>query len=160
MASPVEDFKGIWDAEVGHRQVGHSHFWERALSRRQLLGGVAGVTGAAVASSWLPGVARAAAPGPGLPAPIPGGTILGPFGLRHFYFPEGGPPGALTVESGKGDPSTITDFNGFIGVGDFTGGTGKDQTNRTLYWKSDLRFMDGEYIGVDGRHRQGAFVFV
>jgi len=40
------------------------------------------------------------------------------------------------------------------------GGTGKDQTNRTLYWKSDLRFMDGEYIGVDGRHRQGAFVFV
>ena len=91
---------------------------------------------------------------------FPAGRFSARSAFRHFYFPEGGPPGALTIESGEGDPSTITDFNGFIGVGDFTGGTGKDQANQTLYWKSDLRFMDGEYIGVDGRHRQGAFVFV
>jgi hypothetical protein len=160
VASPVEEFKAVWDAEIGERHVGHAHFWERAMSRRRLVGGAAGVVGATVASSWLPGLARAAPPGPGLPAAIPGGTNLGLLGFHHFYFPVGGPPGALTIESGKGDPSTITDFNGFIGVGDFIGGSGEDQSGRTLFWKADHRFMDGEYVGVDGRHRQGAFSFI
>ena len=58
------------------------------------------------------------------------------------------------------DPSSIGDFNGFVGVGEFAGGTGKDQTGKTLYWGADVRFMDGEYVGLDGRHRQGAFAFV
>jgi hypothetical protein len=69
-----------------------------------------------------------------------------------------------TVENGRGDPSLITDFNGFIGIGEWGGplaaGTGKDQTDTTLYWAADIRFMDGEYIALDGRHRHGAFAFI
>jgi hypothetical protein len=161
--SAVErDFKAIWDTRVGAAQIGHRHFWNRAFSRRQLFGRVAGVGAAAITAPLvLPRAARAAQPGTGEPRPIPGGTQIGPFGLFHFYFPAANPVGATdTIESGRGDPSLITDFNGFIGVGEWGPGTGKDQTNSTLFWEADVRFMDGEYIGLDGRHRQGAFAFV
>jgi hypothetical protein len=130
-----------------------------------VLARAAGVAGAAVASPLVfSGVARGAKPGTGEPRPIPGGTDLSvinpalPF--VHFYFPTGGPPGALTIESGQGDPSTITDFNGFVGVGEWAGDAGTDQAATTLYWSADVRFMDGEYIGLDGSHRQGAFAFI
>jgi len=162
MASPEGDFRAIWEAEVGDRPVGHAHFWERAFSRRQLVSRTAGLAGVAAASSlgW-PGMGLAA-PGKGVPRPIPGGTVIDGLGLFHFYFPTSPNPAGSpdTIESGRGDPSTITDFNGFVGVGDFGGGTGKDQTGKTLYWGADVRFMDGEYVGLDGRHRQGAFAFV
>jgi len=64
------------------------------------------------------------------------------------------------VERGCGDPSLITDFNGLIGVGEWGGGTGTDQDGITLYWAADLRFMDGEYIDLNGHQRQGAFAFI
>jgi hypothetical protein len=153
MVSPEHEFKAIWDGSVGDRPVGHDHFWERALSRRQLVTGAAGAFGAAASASlWFPGLAGAAAPVGGAPNPIPGTTTL-PFGAFHFFFPA-------AVETANADPSLITDFNGFIGLGDFTGGTGKDQAGTTRYWKADVRFMTGEYVDVSGRHRQGAFAFV
>jgi hypothetical protein len=167
MTSPEQDFMAVWQAEVGDRPVGHSHFWERALSRRQLVGRAAGLVGVAAGSTLgLPAVALAAAPGPGEPAPISGGTTIDGLGLFHFYFPTSpNPVGSPdTIESGRGDPSTITDFNGFIGAGEFgspqSPGTGKDGHGTALYWGADVRFMDGEYVGLDGRHRQGAFAFV
>jgi hypothetical protein len=162
LAGIEQDFKAIWDSRTGDH-YGHAHFWDRALSRRQLLGRTAGLAGVAVGSAFgFPAMARAAAPGQGVPRPIPGGTTIDGLGLFHFYFPTANNPvGATdTIESGRGDPSLITDFNGFIGVGEWGGGTGNDQNGTTLYWAADLRFMDGEYIGLDGRHRQGAFAFV
>src|SRR5437867_1488900 len=48
MRSIEQDFKAIWDSRAGDRQVGHRHFWDRALSRRQLLGRTAGLAGVAV----------------------------------------------------------------------------------------------------------------
>jgi hypothetical protein len=156
LVNPAADFKAIWQAHVGDHPVGHSHFWERALSRRQLLRGSAGLAGVALGSALaFPAMTRAKAPDQGEPRPIPGGTT-GPGGLVHFYFPTVRPNPAVspdTVENTRGDPSMITDFNGFIGVGEWTGGTGTDQTGATLYWGADLRFMDGEYIGLDGYHR-------
>jgi len=163
MAGIEHDFKAIWDSQAGDRPVGHAHFWDRALSRRQLLGRTAGLAGVAVGSSLgLPALARAGAPGQGVPRPIPGGTQIDGLAFIHLYFPTAANPVGSpdTVESGRGDPSTITDFNGFIGVGDWGGGKGTDQNGTTLYWAADLRFMDGEYIGLDGRHRQGAFAFI
>jgi hypothetical protein len=157
-----QDFKAIWDTRHGAAQIGHRHFWDRALSRRQLFAQVAGVGGAAImAPLILPRTARAAPPGLGEARPIPGGTQIGPFGFFHFYFPAANPVGATdTIANGRGDPSLITDFNGFIGVGEWGPGTGKDQASNMLYWEADVRFMDGEYIGLDGRHRQGAFAFI
>ncbi len=117
----------------------------------------------AVGSAFgLPAVARAGAPGRGEPRPIPGGTQIDGLGFFHFYFPTANNPvGATdTVESGRGDPATITDFNGFVGLGEWGPGTGKDQQGKSLFWAADVRFMDGEYVALDGRHRQGAFAFV
>jgi hypothetical protein len=163
LASIEQDFKAIWDSQTGGAEFGHAHFWDRAFSRRQLLARGAGVAGAAVgASLGLPALASAAAPGSGTPRPIPGGTTIDGLGFFHFYFPTlDNPAGATTViGNGTGDPSEITDFNGFVGVGDWGPGTGKDGHGATLYWAADLRFMDGEYVGLDGRHRQGAFAFI
>jgi hypothetical protein len=161
IGSLADDFQAIWQAQVGDRPGWHRHFWERALSRRQLLGRSAGLAGVALGSALtLPAIAKA--PGNGEPRPIPGGTP-GPFGLVHFYFPTVRPnPAAApdTIENTRGDPALIADFNGFIGSGEWGGGTGTDQTGTLLYWAADLRFMDGEYIALDGQHRQGAFAFL
>src|ERR687888_1438459 len=120
MQSIEQDFHAVWRARTGDLQVGHAHFWDRALSRRAFLTRAAGVAGAAVAAPFaFPGVAVAAKAG-GVPRPIPGGTTIDGLGLFHFYFPTAhNPVGATdTIESGRGDPSLITDFNGFIGVGE------------------------------------------
>jgi len=148
------------------RPVGHAHFWHRALTRRQVFKGGAAATALALgAGLWRPAVARAAAPVCAAPNPIPGGTPS-PFGLIHFYYPTAPNPlgSNLTIASGAGDPSTITDFNGFVGVSEFgaqgTPDTGTQTVAPTsVYWAADVRFMVGEYIGVNGRHCQGAFAF-
>ncbi len=142
---------------------GHAHFWQRALSRRKFLGASVLAGGAAMTSPlWATKLAEAAAFAEADPRFIPGGTKL-PFQPTpfHFFFPTDGVPGAVTVASGHGDPSTITDFDGFIGVADVgqTGGTSV-LDGRRLLWKADVRFMKGSYIGTEGDTRTGAFAFV
>jgi len=134
----------------------HSHFWERAISRRAMLktaGGAAGVAvGASIAGPWL-GTASAA--GSSTPKHVKGG--IRPFGpgteLFHLF-----PPGA------GNEPSTITDFRGHIGLANVSGsGTGKrtatGETQR-LAFDVDLRFMQGHYVDRDGNLRFGTFGFV
>jgi hypothetical protein len=58
-----------------------------------------------------------------------------------------------------GEPSSITDFNGFVGVVRVDG-TGTDGDGNPLLWEVDLRFMKGVYRGVDGDLHQGAFALV
>jgi hypothetical protein len=178
MTEPDRNLGGMGHAGVGdlvgggearwekpdHRSFEHFHSWDQALSRRQLIGRTAGLAGLAAMSSafaW-PTTAQAAVRGAGQPRPIPGGTTVDGLGFFHFYFPTSpNPVGSTdTIENGRGDPSTITDFNGFIGVGEWAGGTGTDQAGNTLYWAADLRFMAGEFIGLDGGHHEGAFAFV
>jgi hypothetical protein len=135
--------------DVAERSYGHAHFRERAeasLSRAQLLrrgaavaGGVAGLnllraTPAFAASSDPNPIA----PNPGVPPPIAG--------LRLWL------PGRGT------EPSTITDFNGFVGLTEIAGtGTGGGQA---WNFDVDMRFMKGVYRGMDGKIHQGAFAFV
>jgi hypothetical protein len=141
---------------------GHAHFWERALSRRKFLGSAALAGGAALTSPlWAARLAEAAAFAEADPRFIPGGTLL-PFKPTpfHFFFPTDGVPGAVTVDSGHGDPSLITDFDGMVGVAEIgdTGGTGTP--GGRLRWKADVRFMKGTYLGTQGDTRTGAFAFV
>ena len=132
------------------KRMGHAHFWQRALSRRQVF--VAGATGAAAATLfssplWVPGLVHAAAPVPADPRPIP---LTLPFGPFHVQL----------IGPGQ-EPSTITDFNGFVGVADVQGtGTGTGPGAGTLLFDTDMRFMTGEYVGVDGKHYQSTFGFV
>jgi len=84
----------------------------------------------------------------GDPRPIPGGTeFLGP-GTELFH----------VFEPGAGEPNTITDFNGFVGVAHITG-TGAG-ANADLSFDVDNRFITGEYIALDGRHFNSTFGFL
>ncbi len=142
--------------------LGHAHFWERAMTRRKFLGSAALVGGAAAtAGVWLPEFAKASAFAEADPRFIPGGTKL-PFAPDpfHFFFPTDGVPGAVTVVSGHGDPSLITDFDGMIGVADVGQTTGTDGAGNHLLWKADVRFMKGSYVGTEGDTRTGAFAFI
>jgi hypothetical protein len=131
-----------------HTPMGHAHFWQRALSRRQVIrAGAGGAVAATLLSSslWVPELAYAAAPVPSDPRPIP--LTLGPFHVQLLG------PGQ--------EPSTITDFNGFVGVADVQGtGTGTGPGAGALLFDTDMRFMSGEYVGVDGKHYHSTFGFV
>jgi hypothetical protein len=86
-----------------------------------------------------------------LPRPIPSGFVT-PFGVFiHHHLP------------GRGiEASQITDFRGMIGLAQLTGtGTGTlNGTSSKLNFEIDNRFMQGTYVGVDGRRHQGTFGFI
>ena len=91
------------------------------------------------------------------PIPIPGGTpVLG--GAFHGFGPG-------LIDPVDAEPSTITDFNGVIGLAYLNGTVTQINTatgeERTLpFLTSDMRFMKGVFRGTDGRMHHGAFAFV
>jgi hypothetical protein len=103
----------------------------------------------------------------GTPLPIPGLLFPAapggnPFGGPVVHFGLPGPADNTAPSFPRtigGEPSTITDFNGFIG-GAHVEGTGTDNHGTTLFWDVDLRFMDGVFKGDDGRIHQGTFALV
>ena len=129
--------------------AGHSHFWERAMSRRQFMGTTAAASGVALSSPlWAPLLADAA--GTVEPKPIPQTFDGSPF---HFQF--------LTPTT---EPSSITDLRGVVGGADLLGegwGTDTKTGERThLFTAVDNRFMKGTYVGVDRRKHHATFGFV
>lgn len=156
MRIPQRDSPDIGQSRNGHHYVGHTHFWERAmLSRRQFLVTTAGATGIVLGSGlWMPGQALAWGNG-AAPRHIPGG--IQPFGpgteVFHVFLPGEG-----------NEPITITDFHGSIGIANVDGtGTGTDTKTgvKTPYtFDTDMRFMQGVYIGVDGEKHRGTFGFI
>jgi hypothetical protein len=63
------------------------------------------------------------------------------------------------------EPSSITDFNGFLGLAYISGTVRRTNTVTgevlTLpFVNSDMRFMKGVFRGTDGQIHQGAFAFV
>jgi len=143
MHGTEDQLRSLWTGADG-RAVGHPHFWDRAVSRRRLLGAVGLASlGAATSSLWLPGLVQAAAPG--TPQPIPGTLDGTPF---HFFLP--GP---------TAEPSTITNLNGFTAIADIVG-TGVGTGDSDLTFDADMRSMSGVFEGTDGRIHQGTFGFV
>ncbi len=135
--------------------MGHSHIWQHVFSRRHLMKTAAGTAGLGLISALgMPKLARARAKS-GEAIPIPGG--VSPFGILIHHFPL---PPAGTPLSNLTEPSEITDFNGFIGDTRIRGaGTGTGFTN-PLAFQTDMGFMQGEFVGEDGEHHQGTFVFI
>ena len=117
-------------------------------------------TGAAgaVLLSGLPGRALAGKAASGIPTPIPAG----------FFFP-GRVDGSLAATDPTGthagrDPSTIFNFNGFIGLANVElSGTGTDTTTGETAdygFEADMRFFKGVFVDSVGRTQRGAFVFI
>lgn len=128
---------------------GHKHFWQRALSRRNFLSTAAGVAGASLVFGQRPSSGAE-------PRPIPGG--IQPFGPGTEVFH------VFIIGSGV-EPSTITDFVGFVGATEIQGpwtvsGPSAPTPTPPATYDADMRFMIGEYIGADGRHHQGTFGFI
>jgi hypothetical protein len=94
------------------------------------------------------------------PLPIPA-QVIAP-GI-HAFLPGPADAPLSMLPSGR-EPSTITDFIGFVGVahlqgtGTPAGGSGTDALS-TLY-DVDLRFMQGVYRGVDNQFHFGTFALV
>ncbi|HET7034242.1 MAG TPA: hypothetical protein VFI42_01025 [Thermomicrobiaceae bacterium] len=132
---------------------GHAHFWERALSRRQLVRGALGGTTLAASGLLLPGAAAAAPiPPTADPRPIAPATMIGGEAFR-VRAPQFG-----------SEVSTITDFNGMVAAAEMQG-TGTATDTRTfksspVIFDADMRVMQGTYIGLDGNPHVGAFGFV
>jgi hypothetical protein len=130
--------------------VGHTHFWERALTRRQFIGTSALVGGAAVtAPLWSSALAGAA-------------TMVDPRPIPQTIFP--GAPFHIELLAANAEPSSITDFKGIVGGVDLIGtGVGTDTATGAethLFTAIDNRFMQGAYVGVDGKRHQATFGFV
>ena len=88
------------------------------------------------------------------PRPIPGG-----FTLPDFQLVPNGAAIHVLPPSPPFEMSTITDFEGVIGAAEIQGSaTGSDGSSYAF--DADMRFMRGEYIGMDGREHEGTFGFI
>jgi hypothetical protein len=129
------------------------HLERKRLTRRALFGSTAGATGAILGTNLLqPRAATAANPHTDS-SPNPTSTKVELNGLTF----------SLTFPGPGADPSSITDFNGFVGFADVQGtgtATNPDGSTETLLFDTDMRFMSGTYLGKDSRTYKGAFGFV
>jgi len=137
------------------------------FSRRHFLGASIGAASLALLrpSLALAGPVRQGMGGAGGAAnPIPYLLDLGDLGAIHLHLPtQTLGPGSLSVDTGDGDPSTIIDFEGTVGIHEPFGGTGvrisPDGTEEEMWWAADVRFLDGRYIDVEGNEQEGTFGF-
>jgi hypothetical protein len=124
----------------------------RGLSRRQMLGRSAAVVGGFAGLGLLDAGSVLARP-TSAPGPIPGGFDEN-FGI------VASDPFIHVLPPGIGfEMSTITDLNGVVGASEIRG-TAHGSDDTAYDFDTDIRFMRGVYVGLDGRMRQGAFGFV
>jgi hypothetical protein len=134
----------------------------RNLSRRDFVrrAGVAAASGVAVSSGLLRPRLLASHESDDDPLPIPGGSpALG--GGFHVYGP--GPAGSL--DPLDAEPSTITNFNGVVGLAYISGTVSRTKIGSNVqvelpFKTSDMRFMHGVFRGVDGKPRRGTFALI
>jgi hypothetical protein len=146
---------------LGHR---HAHFHK--LSRRQFLKSGAVVMG----TSAMPSIFQSAffgkgSPGSGIPSQI---NTFSPiladpaaFGIEiPFHLPVEIDP-FLGVFDPVADPSTMTDFNGTIGVVEIEGISSATDNSDGVQrvWAADVRFMQGRYKDREGNMQYGTHAF-
>jgi hypothetical protein len=130
-----------------------SHHHRHRLTRQAFLGATAGATGAVLGSALLEPAAALAGNPHTDNSPNPTATKADIGGLTF----------SLTFFGPGLDASSITDFNGFVGVADVQGtgtATNPDGSKETLLYDTDMRFMTGTYVGKDGQTYRGSFAFV
>jgi hypothetical protein len=82
----------------------------------------------------------------------------------HFFFPGPVDASPTTSPDTGHDPSIITDFNGVIGQADLIlSGTGTDLhtgASAKYDFHTDMRFMDGVFVGLDNERHRGSIGFI
>jgi hypothetical protein len=140
---------------AANRDVGAACRLPTRMTRRQF---ARAATGTAVLGGALgSGLLRPALAGirwEFAPVPIPAGG--GPF---HVF-----PPGFNGVPI-DAEPATITNFNGFVGLSYPSGmvtqaNTKTGEVLKLPFLDSDMRFMQGEFVGANGVAYQGTFALV
>jgi hypothetical protein len=144
---------------------------DRWLTRRNLIRGAAGTAAGAglLLGSKLPLPALAHEKDEEeqhnkcKPVPRPIKHISTPPGA-HFFFPGPVDANPTTSPNAGHDPSIITDFSGVIGQADLIlSGTGTDLTtgvSATYDFHTDMRFMDGVFVGLDNEQHRGTIGFI
>jgi hypothetical protein len=101
--------------------------------------------------------------------PLPITHTQGPGGVVHSYFPgpiDGSafPTDASGTHPEGRDPSTITNFSGFVGQVDLTfSGMATDTktgTTASYTFHTDTRFLKGQFVASDQKIHQGTFAFI
>ena len=124
-----------------------AHFTRRRLLQGSAvgLGGLAGV--------GLLDQASVLAKRPRSPRPIPGG-----FDQSFKMVPKD--PFIHVLAPGIGsEMSTITDFTGVVGASEIRG-TAHGSDGSTYDFDTDMRFMRGDYVGLDRHVHHGTFGFI
>ena len=126
------------------------------FTRRGFLTTATAAAGLAVASDFALAPLVIAADNAAEPKPIPGGGNLAGVAIHHNPLPAV----SSTPLTQINDPSEIGDFNGMIidtqirGLGTGTGLNGPQS------FRADMGAMQGVYVGEDGKHHHGSFVFI
>jgi hypothetical protein len=122
------------------------------LSRREAIGrGAVAVAGVAGVNLLDPSLAFAR--GNPAPRPIPGG-------FDQNFKPVPKNPVAHVLSPGIGsEMSTVTNFIGVVAGSEIRGSAQGSDGSRWDF-DTDMRFMTGSYVALDGRRRQGAFGFI
>ena len=132
------------------------HFDARNITRRGFLSTATAAAGLAVASEFALAPRAMAADKTAEPTPIPGGAMLAGVAIHHNPLPAV-PSTPLTQIN---DPSEIGDFNGMIIDTQIRGlGTGTGLA-APVSFRADMGAMQGVYVGEDGKHHHGSFVFI
>ena len=162
-----------WKTLLERKAAEHYHRFHSGtptLTRRGFLSAATGATGLLAASpfAFSPlALADQRSKTTAEPNPIPGGGTAFGFHVHHNPLPND-PTLPLTIfNTTQGDPSEIGDFNGLVvdtmirGLGTGSGVTFADDTKPgSLAFRADMGAMRGEYVGEDGQHHHGSFVFI
>ena len=156
---PVPPWKRLLQRKTDeHFAWFHSKGWN--FTRRGFLSTATGVAGLAVASEFALAPLAMAADKTAEPTPIPGGGMLAGVKIHHNPLPAV----SSTPLTQINDPSEIGDFNGMIidtqirGLGNGTPVT--SPPGNPLSFRADMGAMQGVYVGEDGKHHHGSFVFI
>jgi len=148
-----------------------SRFLRRGISRRDLVHGTVAAGAVLGSGLWTPARADGDDDGGrcGQPLPITH-TQPNSFGTpTHFYF-AGPIDGSAFSTDPRGthsegrDPSTITNFSGFVGQVDLTfSGMATDTktgVKASYDFHTDTRFIKGQFVASDQKIHQGTFAFI
>jgi hypothetical protein len=122
------------------------------ITRRGLLRGAAGL-GVLAGAGLLDAVPSVAAKGSRAPRPIPGG-------FDANFKPVPRHPVVHVLAPGIGsEMATITDFHGYVGASEIRG-TAHGSDGSAFDFDTDMRFMRGDYVGLDRKVHHGTFGFI